>query len=198
MPHKVATSRCYRISDDVLLLILEKLSPSTLYRFCQVCTHVMKWNLCSLDFCLQAFERIYVLVSRFDHLKYRHGLGLVGMKDGPVPYSTCPPKLRQQILMAYKVDWPRLRWDNENQVRAPAIATKVSVTGGFLYYVANQGLYLLELPSSRNRKSTTQTRQFMYGTTPDARCVLVDPMLSLIVTSHVITQVQSPLQNRPF
>src|SRR6266545_3554013 len=41
----------------------------------------------------QAFERIYVLVLRYNHLKYRYELGLVGMKDGPVPYSTCPPKL---------------------------------------------------------------------------------------------------------
>src|SRR6266542_3695012 len=138
----------------------------------------------------QAFERIYVLVLRYNHLKYRYELGLVGMKDGPVPYSTCPPKLRQQILMAYKMDWPRLKWDSENQVRVPAIATKISVTGGFLYYVANQGIYLLELPSSRTGKS--QTRRFMYNTTPDASCVLVDPMLSLIVTSHTIMQVLTP------
>jgi hypothetical protein len=36
MPHRIASNRRYRISDDVLILILRKLNPVTLYRTCQV------------------------------------------------------------------------------------------------------------------------------------------------------------------
>lgn len=36
MPHRVTHRRRYRISNDILMVILDKLNPVTLYRTCQV------------------------------------------------------------------------------------------------------------------------------------------------------------------
>jgi len=182
MPHKVTTIKRYRVSDDVLILILEKLNPISLYRACQVCLTI--YLDVSFKSFLQAFERIYVLVMRFQPLRYKFELAAIGMKDGPASYAACSPMNRLQLVMAYKTDWPRLKWIDEQKVRAPAVATQISVSGSFLYYVANQALCLLELPSFRIGKPTTQTRHITYNTTPNADCVVIEPNLRLIVTCH--------------
>ena len=106
------------------------------------------------------------------------------MKDGPAPYAACPPMIRLQLVMAYKADWPRLKWVDEQRVSAPALATRIGVSGGFLYYVANQALRLLELPSFRIGKPIAQTRHITYNTTPNADCVVIDPSLRIIITCH--------------
>jgi len=120
----------------------------------------------------------------FQHLRYKFELAVVGMKDGPAAYSTRSPMIRLQLLLAYKKDWPRLKWADEQKVRVPAFATQVNVSGSFLYYVANQTLDLIELPSCRTGRPPSQTRHIKYNTTPDADCVAIDPLQSLIVTSH--------------
>ena len=50
MPHKVTTIKRYRVSDDVLILILEKLNPIALYRACQVCHTIHFIEFCSPHF----------------------------------------------------------------------------------------------------------------------------------------------------
>jgi len=64
-------------------------------------------------------------------LRYIFELAVVGMKDGAAPYSARPPLIRLQLLMTYKRDWPRLHWTHEQQVRVPATATKIDVSGIF-------------------------------------------------------------------
>ena len=92
--------------------------------------------------------------------------------------------IRLQLVMAYKMDWPRLKWLDEHKGRAPAVATQISVSGSFLYYVANQTLCLIELPSFRIGKPMVQTRHITYNTTPNADCVAIDPNLCLVDTCH--------------
>jgi hypothetical protein len=184
MPHKVTTIKRYRVLDDVLILILEKLNPVSLYRACQVCHTTPFHHIFPQPIFIQAFERIYMLVKRFQPLRYIFELAAIGMRDGPATYVACPPMIRLQLVMAYKTDWPRLNWMDEQKVRAPAVATSISVSGSFLYYVANQALCLLELPSFRIGKPISQTRHITYNTTPNADCVAIDPNLRLIVTCH--------------
>ncbi|KDR80694.1 hypothetical protein GALMADRAFT_60553 [Galerina marginata CBS 339.88] len=167
MPHREPTLKRYRISNDVLILILEKLNPVTLHKTCQ------------------AFRRVYQLVMEFQHLRYRFELAVVGMRDGPVSNSTrSSPLIRLQLLMAYKKDWPSLNWTDEQKVRVPDTATQVDVSGNFLYYVGTQSLDLIELPSCRTGCPPSQTRHLKYNTTPQADCVAIDPLQSLIVTSQ--------------
>src|SRR5258705_443847 len=97
MPHKVTTIKRYRISDDVLILILEKLNPVSLYRACQVCRTIHLVEFLLITF-IQAFERIYVLVMRFQPLRYKFELAAIGMKDGPASYAACPPMNRLQLV----------------------------------------------------------------------------------------------------
>jgi hypothetical protein len=184
MPHKVTTIKRYRISNDVLILILENLNPVSLYRTCQVCDITFLGTTFIHWFFFQAFERIYVLVMQFQHLRYRFELAVVGMKDGPASHSAVPFIMRLQLLSAYKMDWPRLKWIDENKIKVPTIASKIGVSGSFLYYVGNQALDILELPSYRIRKPLSQPLQNHYNTTPAANCVAIDPIQALIITSH--------------
>ncbi|KAF8159486.1 hypothetical protein B0H34DRAFT_796728 [Crassisporium funariophilum] len=166
MPHRLTTIKRFRISNDVLILILEKLNPVTLYRTCQ------------------AFSRVFALVMEFQHLRYKFELAVTGMKDGPASYSTRSPFIRLQLLMAYKKDWPKILWTDEQKVKIPAASTLVGVSGNFLYSVGNQSLDLVELPSCRTGRPPSQTRHMKYNTTPQADCVAVDSLQSLIIASH--------------
>lgn len=121
---------------------------------------------------------------QFQHLRYRFELAVVGMRDGPASHSAVPFIMRLQLLSAYKTDWPRLKWIDENKIKVPTIASKIGVSGSFLYYVGNQALDILELPSYRIRKPLSQPLQNHYNTTPAANCVAIDPIQALIITSH--------------
>ncbi|KAF9477602.1 hypothetical protein BDN70DRAFT_946594 [Pholiota conissans] len=167
MPHKVTTLRRYKISNDVLMLILEKLTPVALYKTCQ------------------AFQRVWMLVMEFQHLRYKFELAVVGMKDGPASYSMRSPLLRLQLLTAYKKDWPRLMWNDELKVRVPPDSTQLNLASHFLYYTGNQSLDLVELPSCRTSRPPSQTHHLKYITS-HVDCVAVDPLQSLIVTSSLI------------
>ncbi|KAF8906253.1 hypothetical protein CPB84DRAFT_1675794 [Gymnopilus junonius] len=164
MPHRVTTIKRYRVSNDVLMLILGKLDPVSLYKTCQ------------------AFQRVYELVIEFQHLRYKFELAVVGMKDGP--HSVRGPLFRLQLLLAYKKDWPRLHWTDEQKIPVPANATQVDVSGNFLYYVGNQSLNLIELPSCRTGLPPSQTQYLQFNTSPQADCVAIDSLQSLVVASQ--------------
>jgi hypothetical protein len=122
-------------------------------------------------------------------LRYIFELAAAGMRDGAAPYSARPPLIRLQLLMAYKRDWPRLHWTHEQQVRIPATATKIDVSGNFLFHVGHQSLDLQELPSCRTLRPPSQTRHMRYMTSP-ANHVAIDPVQSLIVASQISGCVQ--------
>jgi len=186
MPHRVTTFKRHRISNDVLILILEKLNPVTLYRTCQVS---FSYDFRTTPyrhffFYVQAFQRVWMLVMEIQSLRYIFELAVVGMKDGAAPYSGRSHLIRLQLLMTYKKDWPRLYWTDEKKVSVPATATKVDVSGNFLYYAGHQSLDLLELPSCRTSRPPAQTRHLKYITSA-ADHVAIDPTQSLIVASQV-------------
>lgn len=137
----------------------------------------------------QAFQRVYELVMEFQHLRYKFELAVVGMKDGPAQYSTRGPLVRLQLLLSYKKDWPRLYWTDEQKIPVPAHATQVDVSGNFLYYVGDQSLNLIELPSCRTGLPPSQTQYLQFNTTPQADCVAVDSLQSLVVTSQTYASV---------
>lgn len=125
----------------------------------------------------------------FQHLRYKFELAMAGMKDGTPSYFSKPPPLRLQLLLAYRENWPKLRWAYEQAISIPAAATVVNVCGGFLYQVGGQTLDLMELPSCRTGRVPGQTRHLRFDTAPRADCVAIDPMQSLIVTSHTFGYV---------
>ena len=122
----------------------------------------------------------------FQHLRYKFELAVVGMKDGPAPYSARSPLVRLQLLLSYKNDWPRLNWSDEQKIPIPASSTQIDVSGNFLYYVGNQSLNLIELPSCRAGLPPSQMKYLQFNTTPQADCVAIDPLQSLIVASHTL------------
>lgn len=115
-------------------------------------------------------------------LRYTFELAVAGMRDGRASYSSVSPVARLQILLAYRKDWPKLIWGHEAKRQVSADGP-VGVTGGFLHYMGNQSINLLELPSCRTNLSPAQTRHLRFITNPSS-CVVVDPSQSLIVTSH--------------
>ncbi|KAF4611232.1 hypothetical protein D9613_006999 [Agrocybe pediades] len=166
MPHRVATYRRYKISDDVLILILLKLDPIPLSRVCQ------------------AFQRAYFLVMKFQPLRYVFELSCFGMKDGPAPHTLRPSFTRLQLLMAYEAEWPRLNWSNEQKVKVPATSAHIDISGGFLYYTGDQSINLLELPSCRTGRPPSHTRHLKFNTAPQADSVAIDASQSLIITGQ--------------
>ncbi|KAF6761681.1 hypothetical protein DFP72DRAFT_1151471 [Ephemerocybe angulata] len=168
MPHRLPTSGRYRISNDVLILILENLDPTSLYRTCKV------------------FERIRFLVMQFHHLRYKFELALGGMADGALLPSKRPPALRLQVLLTYRKDWPRLNWTGEQRLKLPAAATLCNVAGDFVFYVAGQTLELMELPSTRLNRPPSQTHHLRFNTNPKPECVAIDHAQSLIVVGHAL------------
>ncbi|KAF5338370.1 hypothetical protein D9611_012487 [Ephemerocybe angulata] len=157
MPHRLPTSGRYRISNDVLILILENLDPTSLYRTC-----------------------------KFHHLRYKFELALGGMADGALLPSKRPPALRLQVLLTYRKDWPRLNWTGEQRLKLPAAATLCNVAGDFVFYVAGQTLELMELPSTRLNRPPSQTHHLRFNTNPKPECVAIDHAQSLIVVGHAL------------
>lgn len=132
---------------------------------------------------LQAFRRVYEIVMDIQPLRYTYELAVAGMRDGRASYSAVSPVARLQILLAYRKDWPKLAWGHETKQQVSS-AGPVGVTGGLLYYVENQMIVLLELPSCRKNLSPAQTRCLRYVTNTQTDCVFADPLQSLVVTSQ--------------
>ncbi|KAF8630134.1 hypothetical protein AX15_003089 [Amanita polypyramis BW_CC] len=174
-PHRLSAIRCYKISDDILILILEKLDLQSLLAMCR------------------AFQRAYVIVMEFQPLRYRFELALAGMKDGPVSHREMSPLHRLQLLIAYRKDWPKLYWTHE--LPGP-IAMSVGVSGGFLYNIRSDGnhseLRIAELPSCRTGRAPESTRHLKFITTR-IEGVVIDPTQAFIATSHVANAQNGPV-----
>ncbi|KAK2463555.1 hypothetical protein APHAL10511_004306 [Amanita phalloides] len=179
-PHRLTTVRRYRISDDILILILEKLDLQSLLAVCRV------------------FERAYVIVVGFQPLRYRFELALAGMKDGHVSYREMPPHQRLQFFIAYQKDWSKLNWTVE--LPGPA-ATSVGVSGGFLYNIRSDGnhseLKILELPSYRTGRIPDYTRHVKFITSR-IEGVVIDPSQAFVATSHLVSAPNGPVVQLKF
>ncbi|KAL0953864.1 hypothetical protein HGRIS_005039 [Hohenbuehelia grisea] len=164
--------RRYKISTEVLMLILEKLDPQSLWRACR------------------AFTRIYNVVMEFQSLRYRFELALAAMKDGHAPRAHVPPLARYQLLLSYKKDWPRLHWSHECKMQIPA-SVQLGVSGGFLHKLFNSGgqtcLELSELPSYRAGRPMSKTRHIRYSA-PMVDSVVIDPSQRLLIMSYLFSQ----------
>ncbi len=88
-------------------MILEKLTLSRCTRLVRyVYMEGVEWHIADLRSISQAFQRVWMLVMEFQHLRYKFELAVVGMKDGPASYMGRSALLRLQLLTAYKKDWP--------------------------------------------------------------------------------------------
>jgi len=135
----------------------------------------------------KVFERVRYLVMQFHHLRYKYELALAGMSDGILPVAAkLPPALRLQVLLNYRRDWPMLKWTAEQHVDFPATTSLASVTGDFIYYVTDQTLELLELPSTRLNRAPAQTHHLRFNTNPRPNSVAIDPSQSLIIVGHAM------------
>lgn len=123
---------------------------------------------------------------QFHHLRYKFELALAGMADGTLMSSKRPPAIRLQVLLSFRKDWPRLHWTGEQQIKIPPASTLASVAGDFIYYVANQTLELLELPSTRLNRPPNNTHHLRFNTNPRPDSVAIDPIQSLIVVGHAL------------
>ncbi|KAF5362368.1 hypothetical protein D9756_002316 [Leucocoprinus leucothites] len=167
-PHRLATIRRYKISNDVLILILENMDPDTLYLTSKV------------------FRRVYVLAMEFFPLRYKYELALTGMKSGAISSRHGPPfPARFNLLLSYRTDWPVIKWGHEQKAQLSLLGN-VDITDGFIHYVAAHGVELMELPSSRTGKPPSQTRHVRIPTAPRVECVALDSTQTLIVTGHVL------------
>ncbi|KAJ7577005.1 hypothetical protein C8J56DRAFT_377590 [Mycena floridula] len=174
MPHRLSTARrytYYKISDDVLVAILEYLDPASLWRACK------------------ALRRIFSLTMEYQSLRYKFELAISGMNDGPVPHSRALPHLRLQLLLAYRKDWPKLEWSHEHKIQI-AVPALVGSSGGFIHHIRPHGAFnlleLIELPSCRTNRPPSKTRHLRY-TTSEIEAVSVEVTQALVVMSHVFS-----------
>ncbi|KAF5387316.1 hypothetical protein D9757_005712 [Collybiopsis confluens] len=162
-----STVRRFKISNDILLTILEFLDPPSLWRVCK------------------AFTRAYSLMMEYQSLRYKYELAISGMKDGPV--TKVPPISRLHLLLTYRKDWLQLGWTHEHRLQIP-LPAQVSASVGFIHHVQKHGAYstieLSELPSSRKNRPPTLTRHLKFTTSIVDR-VAVDLGQALIVTGSI-------------
>ncbi|KAJ7281414.1 hypothetical protein C8J57DRAFT_74884 [Mycena rebaudengoi] len=162
----------YRISDDVLTLILEYLDPRSLFLACK------------------AFKRIYGISMEYQSLRYKFELAVSGMRDGAAPRAVAPLLGRLHLLLNYRTDWPRLHWTHElkMQVVAPSL---VGTSGGFIHQIRPHGAYdtleITELPSCRTGRSPALTRRMRF-TSPPIETIHIDSVQALIVAAHIFCQ----------
>lgn len=163
----------YRVSNDVLTLILEYLDPKSLF------------------FASKAFKRIYAIVMEYHSLRYKFELAISGMKDGAAPRAVAPLLGRLQLLLSYRTDWPRLNWTHEYKMQV-ATPSHVGTSGGFLHQIRPHGAYvtveITELPSCRTGRSPALTRRLRFTSSP-IETIGIDSGQALIVAAHIFWQV---------
>ncbi|KAF9038470.1 hypothetical protein BJ165DRAFT_1531560 [Panaeolus papilionaceus] len=169
MPARLPNTKRPRISNDVLITILENMDPVSLYRTCQ------------------AFSRVYYLVMQVQSLLYKFELASLGLKDGPLSHRARPPFQRLQVLLKFKENWPKLAWSEEQKVSIPP-NHNFGVSGGFLYHSGTQSIDLAELPSWRieTPDGHDKTRHLKFNGTSQADCIAVDALQHLIVVVQTV------------
>ncbi|KAF8892234.1 hypothetical protein BD779DRAFT_1468535 [Infundibulicybe gibba] len=166
-PHRLTTARRYKVSTDVLILILQNLDPASLWKICK------------------AFGRVYTIVVEYQPLRYKIELELAGMMDGPtISNGSCLGRL--QLLSAYRIDWPKLNWSHEMKlpIRNPAM---VGLTERFIHQIrmdnGNPTMELIELPSCRTGRPPALTRHLRFNT-PQIDTVTTDYSQALLAMTH--------------
>ncbi|KAF9045667.1 hypothetical protein BDZ89DRAFT_1007886 [Hymenopellis radicata] len=173
-PTAVARPRAlyYRVSDDVLISILEYLDPASL------------WNACKAS---QALTRIRRLVRDVSILRYRFELGLFGLKDGPLSHRRMPLSRRAHILTLYKHHW-NMREPSKELTLTFNMPVVIGVAGRFIYEIQNHGVFnllnLFELPSPRLIVAPTQPVPHQC---PNIEQVSIDQVQNLLMSIHAYT-----------
>ncbi|KAJ7446780.1 hypothetical protein FB451DRAFT_1054920 [Mycena latifolia] len=160
----------YRVSTDVLTLILEYLDPRSLF-------------LAS-----KAFKRIHAIVMEYHSLRYKFELAVSGMKDGAAPRAVAPLLGRLHLLLSYRTDWPRLNWTHEFRMQV-ITPSHVGTSGGFIHQIRPHGTYntleITELPSCRMGRSPALTRRLRF-TAPPIETIGIDSVQALIKLFFVL------------
>ncbi|KAJ7642766.1 hypothetical protein DFH06DRAFT_1427499 [Mycena polygramma] len=174
-PSRHARLRRYRISNDVLTLILEYLDPRSLFM------------------AAKAFKRIYAIVIEYHSLRYKLELAVSGMRDGAAPRAVAPLLGRLHLLLSYRTDWPRLNWTHEYKMQV-VTPSHIGSSGGFIHQIRPHGAYdtleLTELPSCRTGRSPALMRRLRF-TSPPIEAICIDSSQALIVAAHIFWQVLS-------
>ncbi|KAJ6581627.1 hypothetical protein B0H19DRAFT_1018613 [Mycena capillaripes] len=171
-PSRYSRLKRFRISNDVLTLILEYLDPRSLYMVSK------------------AFKRIYGIVMEYHSLRYKLELAVCGMRDGAAPRAVAPLLGRLHLLMSYRTDWPRLNWTHEYKMQV-ITPSHIGTSGGFIHQIRPHGAYdtleLTELPSCRTGRSPALTRRLRF-TSPPVETVCIDSSQALIIAAHIFCQ----------
>ncbi|KAJ6498311.1 hypothetical protein DFH09DRAFT_1052021 [Mycena vulgaris] len=162
----------YKVSNDVLTLILEYLDPKSLF------------------LATKAFKRIYAIVMEYHSLRYKFELAISGMRDGVAPRAVAPLLGRLHLLLSYRTDWPRLHWTHEYKMQV-ITPSHVGTSGGFIHQIRPHGVYdtveITELPSCRTGRSPALTRRLRF-TSPPIETICIDASQALIVAAHIFCQ----------
>ncbi|KAJ7334240.1 hypothetical protein DFH08DRAFT_880598 [Mycena albidolilacea] len=171
-PLRYSRLKRYRISNDVLMSILEWLDPRSLFM------------------ASKAFKRIYGIVMEYHSLRYKLELAVSGMRDGIAPRAAAPLLGRLHLLLSYRTDWPRLSWTHEYKMQL-ITPSHLGTSGGFIHQIRPHGAYdtveITELPSCRTGRSPTLTRRLRF-TSPPIETICIDASQALIVATHIFCQ----------
>ncbi|KAH7926051.1 hypothetical protein BV22DRAFT_390964 [Leucogyrophana mollusca] len=162
----------FKLSKELVLLILEELEPVSLLRFCQ------------------ASHLIHSVAASCTALRYRYELALCGMRDGPP--SNRSPRVRLEQLLNYKRGWPTLAWSSEDRLRITP-PTILGVTGRFLYQASENTLpnglfqWTLQIYELRSFRSALADplRHCRFNIPFDIRQVAIDPSQDLMVLAEL-------------
>ncbi|KAJ7759184.1 hypothetical protein B0H16DRAFT_631431 [Mycena metata] len=173
-PSRYSRLRRYRVSNDVLTLILQYLDPKSLFM------------------ASKAFKRIYGIVMDYHSLRYKLELAITGTKDGAAPRAVAPLLGRLHLLTSYRTDWPRLNWTHEYKMQL-VTPSHIGTSGGFIHQIRPHGTYdtveITELPSCRTGRIPALTRRLRF-TSPPVETICIDPSQALVVAAHIFCQAR--------
>ncbi|KAJ7917506.1 hypothetical protein B0H13DRAFT_2441900 [Mycena leptocephala] len=161
-PSRYSRFKRYRVSNDVLGLILEYLDPRSLFM------------------ASKAFKRIYGIVLEYHSLR-----------DGAASRAVAPLLGRLHLLLSYRTDWPRLNWTHEFKMQV-ITPSHIGTSGGFIHQIRPHGAYdtleITELPSCRTGRSPALTRRLRF-TSPPIETICIDSSQALIIAAHIFWQL---------
>ncbi|KAI6164576.1 hypothetical protein EDD17DRAFT_1804737 [Pisolithus thermaeus] len=171
----------FKLSTELLLLILDELDPVSLLQFCR------------------ASQLIHSLVEGTTSLRYRYELALCGLREGP--HNQYSSNDRLDTLLSYKRGWSTLTWSAEDRLTF-APPTIMGVSGNYLYQAAqvplpNEFLWCLRIYELRCLRRTPQRglHFYQYFIAFEIRKVVIDASQNLIVWAqiHFPPQENSPV-----
>ncbi|KAI6113018.1 hypothetical protein F5141DRAFT_752799 [Pisolithus sp. B1] len=170
----------FKLSTELLLLILDELDPVSLLQFCR------------------ASQLIHSLVEGTTSLRYCYELALCGLREGPHNQHSSNDRL--DTLLSYKRGWSTLTWSAEDRLTF-APPTIMGVSGNYLYQAAqvplpNEFLWCLRIYELRCLRRTPQRglHFYQYFIAFEIRKVVIDASQNLIVWAQIHFP---PQQNSP-